>query len=595
MEQIRPGQGPEEEKGSLSGEAGQAMVVVITVVLALVLIAGAVVAAGLGALTLSAGAKNNHTALAAADAGVSDYVNRLQQDPNFWQNPSGDPAIGGWAAVPGGSNNGEYFTYTADTSATATTGKVDLTVTGRVGNATRTIRVVIARNSFLNYAYYSMYEQPDPTDTNIFPAGQASNVQKNCVYDENQANPTTGSVRPNWTWHSGSTYCTYLYWGTGNVVNGPAGSNDNFFICGNPQFNGPVTSASMTKNPSGGTYPGWLQINSTDPSLGYAKGSCPGGSNPTFNGVPYSQGGNVTPGPYLGMPATDAQLIQYAQTGGCYYTGATSVTFNAPSTPSQPGTMTVSSPNSVLGTAVGQTNPSCVGTNVPLPSNGVIYVADSTSSHGCQAPSNPSGQQWQSNTSGSSGSNCQGNLFEQGVVGGQITTAAANNVFITGSLCNPTDTNCVNNKTDPGNTVLTGNDVLGIIAQNFVYVYGPPCAEGGTGSAHSDGKDCQRPTNVTVDGAILDINHALTVERLGQAPVMGQVAINGSLIGRFGNLTALTNSSGTIVNGYTTTVNTYDSRLRALSPPHFLNPVGAGWQPIKFGEVPNPTSLPAFP
>lgn len=583
-----------EPRRSLGEDAGQAMVLVVTVMLALVLIAAAVVAAGLGELSLSAGAKNNHTALAAADAGVTDYVSRLRQDPNFWQNPSGDQAIGGWMAVPGPSSNGEYFTYTPNTSSTAATGKIDLTVTGRVGNATRTIRVVITKSSFLNYAYFSIYELPDPTDTNIYPSGKAATVQSHCVYDENQANPTIsgGGVGPNWNWHNGNTYCQYLFWGTGNVVNGPAGSDGNFFICGNPQFNGPVTSASMTSDPSGGTYPGWLQTGSS--SLGYASFPCPSGSNPTFNGVPASQGGNVTPGPYLGMPATDSQLVQYAQANGCYYTGATSVTFNAPPSPSQPGTMTVSSPNSTIGTAPGQTNPACVGTNVALPPNGVIYVANATSSQGCQAPSNPSGQQWQSNTADGSGSNCQGNLFEQGVVGGQVTTAAANNVFITGSLCNPTDSNCVAGNTDPGNTVLTGNDVLGIVAQNFVYLYGPPCAKG-VGSANSDGKDCQRPTNVTVDGAILDINHAVSVERLSQAPAMGQFAVNGSLIGRFSPLTGLVNQNGVVKKGYATTVNTYDSRLRALSPPHFLDPVGAGWNATKFGEVPNPSTLPAMP
>ncbi|MDA8393581.1 MAG: hypothetical protein M0Z87_12485 [Actinomycetota bacterium] len=578
----------------LVDQAGQAMLVVIALVLVLMLISAAVVADTTGELSLSGGAVQYHAALAAADAGVSDYLSRLDQNHNYWANPNGNPALTGWVPVPGSGSNNESFTYTANTSGTNSTGTIDLTVTGRSGTTTRTIQVLVRQNSFLDYAYFSIYELPDPTDTNIFPSGQSASVTNHCVYEENAANPTSGGVGPDWNWTNGQAICSYLYWSTGNVVNGPAGSDGNFFICGSPVFNGKVTSAAMTPAPGGGTYPGWVPIN--DPSLGNAQGYC-GGSDPSFAGVPYSRGGAVKPGPYLGMPRTDATLSQEAAAGGCLYTGETSITFDAPSSPGGAGTMTVSSPNSTVGNSPGNTLPSCVGTNVPLPGNGVVFVQSGSSS--CHQPgrdqagqaTNPSGQHYQTmgDFSGSPAP-CSGNLFEQGVVGGQVTTAAANNVYITGSLCNPTDSACVAGRQDPGNTTLTGNDVLGIIAQNFVYLYGPVCSRKDV----KHGVDCNRPKNVTVDGAILDVSHALTVQHLSHAGVLGQFAVNGTMAEKFGDLTAV-GSGARIARGYSTTVNTYDSRLSVLTPPYFLDPIAASWRVTHFAQVGTPSSLPAYP
>jgi len=562
------------------------MLIVLALMVLLVLVPLAVFTSALGQLPLTRHAVARHSALAAAEAGVTDYLNLLDQNHNYWASPGSNPALTGWEPVPGGGTN-EYFTYSVDTATTPETGEVVLTSTGRVGSTVRTVRAILRENSFLDFAYFSIYELPDPTNTNVYPAGQAAKVAEECVADYNQANPSDPGIDgPNWNWSDGSTSCQYLFWGTGDIVNGPAGSDDNFFICGDPVFNGPVTSASISPPVPGATapFPGWLSTSS--PSLGPAAFDCPGGSDPVFDKVPASEGGHIDSGPYLGMPETDASLAQTAAAGGCLYSGQTDIVFNPPASASGAGTMTVSSPNSVLGTASGDTNPDCVGTDVPLPANGVIYVQPVSGGSGgsCAQATNPEGLHFQPEAGDGA---CAGDLFEQGVVGGQVTTAAENNVYITGSLCNPTDAACVAGQPDPGDTTLTGQDVLGIIANNFVYLYGPTCQAG-----QDQGVDCTTPENVTVDGAILDLSHALSVENLSHQGVLGTFAVNGTLAEDYADLTGLVGSNGNFENGYPNVINTYDTRLSVLTPPYFLDPVTSAWRQVGFAEVPPPASLP---
>ncbi|MHB1488620.1 MAG: hypothetical protein ACYCZM_13925, partial [Acidimicrobiales bacterium] len=92
--------------------------------------------------------QSHEQALAAAEAGVDQYLLHLNQTPQYWiynatnLPPGGDPALTGWEAVsavsspPTGSLQSESFTYTPDTSQISNNA-LYLNVTGRAGSVTR--------------------------------------------------------------------------------------------------------------------------------------------------------------------------------------------------------------------------------------------------------------------------------------------------------------------------------------------------------------------------------------------------------------------------------------------------------------------------
>jgi len=109
-----------------------------------------------------------NAALAAAQAGVDDYRYRLQQDDTYYQwsssNPPtspANPAFTGWQAVPGPSSEARFH-YDVDTSQFGSQGTILVTSSGRVRNATRTVRVSLRRRNFLDYLYLTDYESLDP-------------------------------------------------------------------------------------------------------------------------------------------------------------------------------------------------------------------------------------------------------------------------------------------------------------------------------------------------------------------------------------------------------------------------------------------------
>src|SRR5258708_3565553 len=124
-------------------EGGLAMIIAVIVIMLMTLIPLAVVQGAIGQLPLARHDQDHEAALAAAEAGVDDYLTRLAQNSNYWTysaaNPPtpANPAFTGWVAVPGGTtSNGECFRYKADSSKTAQSGIVYLTSSGkRITNA----------------------------------------------------------------------------------------------------------------------------------------------------------------------------------------------------------------------------------------------------------------------------------------------------------------------------------------------------------------------------------------------------------------------------------------------------------------------------
>src|SRR4051794_942976 len=210
-------------------EAGLAMIVVMIVVLLLTFIPLAIFTQAVQQLPLARHDQDHEAALHAAEAGVDDYLNRLNRNSNYWAysatnpDPSGNGAFTGFVPVPGPSVNGATFRYTPDTTKTSINGSIYLTSTGRSRSVMRTVKVGIRRQGFLDFLYMTDYEIVDPA---------LSGDPSSCVFRSWQWNSSISNYGPN------TSSCNIVYWTDLAVLNGPVHTNDGLYVCGNPSFNG---------------------------------------------------------------------------------------------------------------------------------------------------------------------------------------------------------------------------------------------------------------------------------------------------------------------------------------------------------------------
>ena len=132
---------PNRSAATARDEAGLAMIIVITVVMLLTFIPLAIFTQAVQQLPLARHDQDHESALHAAEAGVDDYLNRLNQNSNYWTYnatnppPDGNQAFTSWVPVPGPNDNGETFRYTPDTTKTADQ-RHDLSHVDRASRAT---------------------------------------------------------------------------------------------------------------------------------------------------------------------------------------------------------------------------------------------------------------------------------------------------------------------------------------------------------------------------------------------------------------------------------------------------------------------------
>ena len=165
---IRRTNTPRTRSKIVRDEAGLAMIIVMAVVMLLTLIPLAIFTQSLQQLPLARHDQDHESALAAAEAGVDDYLNRLNQNSNYWTYNAtnlpgdGNQAFTTFVPVAGPSNNNESFRYTPDTTKTPISGTIYLTSTGKSRNVMRTVKVGIRRQGFLDFLYLTDYEIVDP-------------------------------------------------------------------------------------------------------------------------------------------------------------------------------------------------------------------------------------------------------------------------------------------------------------------------------------------------------------------------------------------------------------------------------------------------
>jgi hypothetical protein len=610
-------------------ERGFVLVVVVLSMVFLLMLVTAVMDYSLGSQNLSRHEQDWNAALAAAEAGVDDYIFHMNQDGQYWMYgnstvlssdprygptpPDGNQAFTTWVQVPGGTSDA-YYRYDRDTTQLAVDGTIRLTVTGKVRGVSRSIQTSLRRRNFLDYLYFTDYETKDPaiyTSSDDYTPAEALTYCAKYYYAGRDIDG-----RVDFAGDTDGDECEEITFPTADTINGPLHTNDAIRMNGSPNFNGPVSTSY--------------------------DGSLTGGQRWWGSGTPdFAVAGDPSYSDPLTMPPNNSELRAETDPGegGCLFTGPTAIRLNT----GTPPTMDVISPLSkVINCSVtaspdanlSGTSPYTI-TRMTLPSNGIIYVQSMPTSGsnftsgtcgifsreaiGGTGASNPNrahplGFPQRFDVTPTSWYGCTaGDVFLHGTLDGRLTIAAENNIVL------------FSNVTYAGGQ--GGDDMLGLVPNNYVEVYHPASDEniqGGSWETNCDGTytsgspdTCNLRTpgsssttkslfsgttpgtstiatqltntalrNPTFSGPVLSVAHSFRIQNYTYGSnVLGTMTVFGALAQRYRGIVSQFNSSdGSILHGYAKNY-VYDQRLKYDSPPKFLNPVASAWQVVTWSET----------
>jgi Flp pilus assembly pilin Flp len=519
-------------------EGGVAMITVMMIVVVLTLLMVAAIGYAVQGEPLSRRDQDWNAALAAAQAGVDDYLYRLQQDDNYYLYSSTVPptpanqAFTGWTTIPGPANQGQFH-YSVSLAQYASQGIVQLSSTGRVRGVQRTIRANLRRRNFLDYLYLTDYEALDP-QSGYYP------------------DPATATAQCSRYWWAGrpTSPCVRISFVTGDAINGPMHTNDTISVNGSPTFNGKATTgyADAMTCPASPTYTyRW-----------FGRSGC--GDTPQF------QTDDPEAVSLLTLPTSNtsikAETSRPSKTG-CLYNGPTRIVLTSA------GRMNVTSPFTTSASYA-----ACVGTGVALPTNGVIYVQNvpSSQSGSCSGGQNPLGYPILADVTSYQ---CRvGDVFLSGTLRGRLTIAAENNIVVVAN-------------TTYASSGAGSNDMLGLIANQFVQVYHPVTAARQNLTDNRTGL-FQDPR---IDAAILALGHSFIVQNYDDGAPLGTLSVTGGIAQKWRGPVGTGGSSGAST-GYLKNYG-YDPRLQYASPPHAASLSSADFRVNQWAEVANPGGLPA--
>lgn len=572
-------------------ESGAALLSVIGITLLVLLLAGVAFSLAIQAQRQSVEYSNYNASLAAADAGLDDYLARLNRVPGYYTtfnegNPGDNDALDGWADVP--DSPGQYH-VDVDASEVNASGTVTVQSTGRFNGETRTVETTFRPDGFLDFIYFTEFEILDPAEF--------GNDPDDC---------------DDYTYNGRSDFdCGIIRFVTGDTIQGPFHTNDGMVIDGDPVFQGEATTS----------YPGADGVAAPDECNGTPAG------NKLYRDEPY--GGDVDytasdPDFQQGLcyasrlpVPSDNQSIQNQTTNagpstrGCAYYGPTYIEFYDPNpgTPND-GRMRVRSPFSENGEPGGSiptaaycgvgslASPS--GADVPIPPNGVIYVDDdndetcsnNSSGHPLSLPRPLDDTFYDCNI---------GDVFVWGTVDGQVTIGSQNDINIVWDLVYADD-------------FPDTDDLTGLVSNNNVQIYHPvdesePHADeslplwgsySGNNippfiSGRTPGTLASATTSTWEDpmvhAAIMAVRHSFRVKNHEDGrKFTGDLSIRGAIAQFYRGAVGTSGSNGG--SGYPKDY-VYDDRLRFLSPPYFVQPGGeTTWKAKTWAEIPPPGDLP---
>jgi len=528
----RPGR-PQRRQWRERPDSGQAMLIVLAMVAVLVTIPGVVLAATINQLPLTSQNLYWNAAYEAAQAGLNDYVQHLDADESFtaWSagsqpcstNPdpfsgtsshSSDPFCG-WVQVS--SSPPEWYEYALP----KTNGAVTLTVSGKAGTGpdvvVRTFVYKIApQSSFLDNIYWTNYEYTDPDIQ-----------QGNC-----------SSVNGDYYYPNGGSGCRIVF-GPGDVVNGPAFSNDTLSICDSggsgPHFEGTVYDAAWTRGEP-------LDVGSNG-------GGCDGSTSAAqFPSSAFPARAQSEP-----LPTTSADEAAAKQVG-CYISGSGGSAANVSVTlTAYPATSPTTTEISWTGGSVqnSSTNPNTCdpnGTYANQLKSALIYVNGDVTINGGSTEAG-----FLTIVAGDDGSPPAGIR-----PGNETDSSAAGDITVAGNIEYPSS-HIEGAATCGAPTPCDPDDALGLIGAYFVRV-----APG--------------LSNVTIDAAILALGGSFYVEGWSEHGFEGTLSVFGSIAQDFRGPVGLVGGTGYIKNYI------YDSALVTLWPPYYLSATSATWSPTSYAE-----------
>jgi Tfp pilus assembly protein PilX len=542
-------------------------------------------------------------ALAAAQAGVDDYIAYLNRNDNYARTPVDctNIAIKGpktgvntcgytaatpvaWKSIDPANLAAGQFHYDVDASKLESDGIVQVTSTGKVGTKTRSLQVGVGRGGSTDFLYYTDHEDADPDNAQAYGqnADGSSQMDPRCAeYWWDAPNDRKSD--------SGSAGCREITFIGGDVLDGPAHLNDTPLLTDSssvkPKFSlGLETSDPKCKLAIPGTPATYTNCDRTGNSADYAS-SWPKYADPLF------------------LPDNSDQFKNFP---GCQYSGATRIKFLGD------GTMRVWSKESTLplttaacggGTAALTTTFGAAGTGgavVNVPNDQVIYVRGGTAgTHQCLPQEIGDGLPLGTNTTPTRGlaktaytedvnmlvedQLCgQGNAYVEGVLKGRVTLANG----------------------------LAGTDMLGLVAANSVEVFHPllddwRCTSSCTNAANwhwnntpsevagwpkryndVDNGNAPFPTLATdgiqISGSIQTLQHSFFVQSYNKGSTQGKLYVRGSIAQEWRGIVGTQSCSP--MCGYVKDYR-YDKRLRFASPPYFPQWAKAKWAGNYTGEV----------
>ena len=526
----------------LSSERGVAMIIVLLALVAGTMVSAVALAAASGDLPFARDSQDRKQAYAAAEAGLEYYLFQLSQDNDYWTRCTNVPAPSAsepspinqrwngqgtvdprrWRKVPGSTAEYTIELMPAGTNGTCIAGQADATFldrstgtfrirsTGRANGITRSVVSTMRRSSFLDYLYFTDLETQDPAVYSS--SSDREDAAGNCVQPRAGRNAIRGTFD-----------CEEIQFSGEDAIRGPFHTNDDILTCGSTTL-GREVGTDEGERPEGSP-PDAVEV------------SGPGGwkNASGCSGQPDVQGTWVNPVNTLTMPTSNASLATVALPA-YRYTGRTTIVLDG-------SVMDVTN-------SAGQ-----VFNDVPLPSNGVIYVGNGS----CTGTHTPLLASYNESAG------CA-NLTLRGTYARSLTIASANDIVINGDvrMANGSDT------------------VLGLIANNFVRVQHRVQSRSGSTSCTNSTPVLQ---DVTVQAAILTLNHSFLVDNFACGARMGTLTVKGAIAQRFRGPVGTTRPTGYTKNYM------YDDRLKYRSPPYFLDPVSAAWKVARANEQVPATAL----
>lgn len=384
----------------LKDEGGAALILVMGMISVLTIVAVTALTYAVEVAPRTARDEHWQAALAAAQAGVDDYLAKLNRNDAYAQTvdcanvalkgPKAETnscgwnsgTAPGWATVKPGDADAGAFHYDVNTARFWKDGSVWVESTGRVSGVSRTIQVRLARGGSTDFLYYTDFEDADPQNLVAYPPGNSNALSTGgSKYDEcGKSGPTLAKY---W-WQGGSRvtstgYCQEIQFAGSDVLDGDVHFNDS-----------PLMSSS------GGTRPRFLKgYEVADPNCTEAAGAPDASGNGKTTGkgkcwrststvTPYVGAAGARPALQLYLPDNSDKFVNYP---GCNYYGDTRIRFNSNGTmtvwnsrsaglpltgPDSPGGLNCGNA-SLFVPSTGQKYPAS-GQTVPVPNDMIIYV-----------------------------------------------------------------------------------------------------------------------------------------------------------------------------------------------------------------------------